>query len=154
MKAIHIIESVKPGIPKRFLLFMAALAWTVAGGMLLYKGISIIVRLNYFSWIRVSLCATGGILFYILLFSKISARHVKRIINLKYKLPCMFSFFNLRSYAIMAVMITSGVLLRKSGAITPQHLSNLYITMGIPLFMSAFRFYYYGFRYHSLALPE
>jgi hypothetical protein len=151
VKITDFIESVKPGIPKRYLLFMAAFAWTMAGGMLLYKGTAIIIRFNYFSWWRIILCATGGTLFYILLFSKISHKHVTRIINLKYKLPCMFSFFNIRSYAIMAVMITSGILLRKSGIISPQHLSILYITMGIPLFLSAFRFYYYGIRYHSLA---
>ena len=153
MHKADFIESIKPGIPKRYLLFIAAIAWTIAGGMLLFKGISIINRFHYFSWLRITLCIFIGILFYILLFSKISQNHVKRIINLKYKLPCMFSFFGLRSYAIMAAMIASGILLRQSGVISPQHLSILYITMGIPLFLSAFRFYYYGIRYRSIEIP-
>lgn len=147
---MNLIESIKPGVPKRYLLFLAAIAWTFAGGILLSRGISTIIRINYFSWGRMILCAASGIIFYILLFSRISLKHVTRIINLKYKLPCMFSFFNLRSYAIMAVMITSGILLRKSGILSPQYLSMIYITMGIPLFLSAFRFYYYGSRYHEL----
>jgi hypothetical protein len=47
-------------------------------------------------------------------------------------------------------MITSGVLLRKSGLLSPEYLSVLYVTMGIPLFLSAFRFYYYGIFYDEV----
>ena len=150
----HFLESIKPGIPKRYLLFLAAIAWTCAGSILLFKGIAIIVHFRYFSWLRVSLSTFAGVLFYFLLFSKLSLNHANRIIRLKYKLPCMFSFFNFRSYLIMAVMITSGILLRRSGIISPQHLSTFYIVMGIPLLLSAFRLYYYGIFYHSLPLTE
>lgn len=50
----------------------------------------------------------------------------------------------------MMMMITSGIVLRKSGIIPPQYLSILYITMGIPLLVSSIRFYYYGIFYPSL----
>ena len=145
----NFLETIKPGIPKRYLLFLAALAWTCAGGILLFKGVSIIVRFRYFNWTVIAISIFAGINFYLFLFSKISLKHANRIIRLKIKLPCMFSFFNFWSYLIMAVMITSGILLRRSGLISPQDLSVVYITMGIPLFLSAIRFYYYGIFYHS-----
>ena len=51
---------------------------------------------------------------------------------------------------MMAVMITSGVILRKTGVVSPEYLSVLYVTMGIPLFLSALRFYYYEIFYRTI----
>jgi hypothetical protein len=51
---------------------------------------------------------------------------------------------------MMAVMISSGILLRKSGIVSPEYLSVLYVTMGIPLFLSALRFYYYEIYYRTI----
>lgn len=74
-------------------------------------------------------------------------KHSRRIINMEEQRPCLFSFFNFRSYLMMALMISMGILLRKTGIVPLSYLSFFYILMGIPLLMSSFRFYYYGFRY-------
>lgn len=147
---MNIIHSIKPYLPKRYLLFIAAMVWTFAGGMLLYKGSTLIMNYRSFFWLRLISSTVGGILFYLVLFSKISFKHTRRIVNLKNDHPCLFSFFNIKSYIMMTVMITSGILLRKSGIVAPEYLSILYITMGIPLFLSAFRFYYYGIFYDEV----
>jgi hypothetical protein len=144
---MNIIKLLKPELPRRYLLFIAAFVWTFAGCMLLYKGSSLFLDYPDYFWLRLVGSAIGGALFYLLLFSKISFKHTRRIVNLKHSRPCLFSFFNLKSYILMTVMITSGILLRKSGMVAPEYLSILYITMGIPLFLSAFRFYYYGIFY-------
>jgi hypothetical protein len=146
----NFIQSLKPELPRRYLLFIAALVWTFAGGMLLYKGGTIFLEYNHLFWSRLICSAIGGLLFYLLLFSKISFKHTRRIVNLKNDNPCAFSFFDLKSYIVMTVMITSGILLRKSDLLAPEYLSILYITMGIPLFLSAFRFYYYGIFYDEV----
>jgi len=39
-------------------------------------------------------------------------------------------------------MISMGIVLRKSEVVSPEYLSFMYVTMGIPLLMSSFRFYY------------
>ncbi len=143
----NFIESFKPALPKRWLLLIAALIWTLAGVMLLLKGRSLFLHYHYFFWLRLIIAVTGGILFYILLFSKISFKHTKRIIYLDNDYPCAFSFFDIKSYILMTIMITAGILLRKSGLVAPEYLSVLYLTMGIPLSISAFRFYYYGIFY-------
>jgi hypothetical protein len=147
MTGKEFFHRIKPGLPKRALLFVAAAVWTAAGGMLLLKGISLFLNFNHLLWMKIVISIIGGSLFYLLLFSRISRKHTIRIRNLKYENPCLFSFFNFRSYFLMALMITSGVLLRKSGIVSPEFLSILYVTMGIPLFLSSIRFYYAGIYY-------
>jgi len=133
-------ESLTPRISKHYLLFLAALVWTFAGGMLEYRGYSYIMAYPHYLFIRIVACILGGTLFFNLLFSKLSGRHVARILNISIERPCIFSFFNWKSYLMMGVMISSGVMLRKTGAVSPEYLSLIYITMGIPLLMSSFRF--------------
>jgi hypothetical protein len=141
------IKSFKPKMAKRYLLLLAALVWTFAGGLLLFKGLLLSGKIDRYLWARVLFSIIGGLLFYWLLFSKISLKHAKRIIKMKNDKPCLFSFFNIKSYILMAIMITSGILIRKSGLLSQGYLLIIYITMGIPLFLSAFRFYYYGIYY-------
>lgn len=135
-------EPFTPRVPKTYLLLLAALVWTFAGGMLLFRGYSFLLAFPHFLVVKTTGCVIGGLLFFKLLFFKISGKHVLRIQNLPIKHPCLFSFFNWKSYLMMILMITSGITLRKSGVISPEYLSLIYVTMGIPLLMSSFRFYY------------
>jgi hypothetical protein len=144
---MQLLQTLKPGVSRRILLFIAALVWTFAGGMLLTKGVMMMGIQTDFFFVRIIVSLIGGSLFYAILFSKISNKHIARIIRLKNDRPCMFSFFNFRSYLMMTLMISMGVFLRKSGVVEPFYLSVLYVTMGIPLFVSAFRFYYSGIYY-------
>jgi hypothetical protein len=139
----------KPGTSRRNLLFIAAFVWTFAGAMLLSRGILMMGKDHDFLLVRIVISLVGGALFYSMLFSKISRKHVIRIVGLANDRPCAFSFFNVKSYLMMGFMISFGVFLRTSGIVSPFYLSVLYVTMGIPLFASAFRFYYSGFKYHS-----
>jgi len=136
------IDFLTPRVSKHYLLLIAALVWTFAGGMLLYRGFTFneTLLLPWFNELISGIAA--GLLFFWLLFNRISAKHVLRIQNLSVGQPCIFSFFNFRSYLMMIFMITLGVLLRKSGLVSNEYLSLMYITMGIPLLMSSFRFYH------------
>ena len=139
-------ETFKPGIPKRYLLFVAACVWTFAGGMLLFRGFSVLK----FNSVGIDLeelgCILAGILFYKFMFSVISFKHIHRILSIQIEKPCFFSFFNWRSYLMMTVMMTVGITLRLSGIIPLNYLSLFYISMGTPLFISAMRFYYHAIR--------
>lgn len=142
---MNLLQTLKPSVPKRYLLIVAALVWTVAGGMLLFKGISLFFKYPESSGLKISISIIGGGLFYLLLFSGISNKHIKRILNIKIDRPCLFSFFNVRSYVLMTIMISSGILLKKFGVLSQEYISIVDVTMGIPLFLSAFRFYTHGF---------
>jgi len=136
----------KPGIPKKYLLAVAAIFWTFAGGMLLVRGFSILkfnFRVRVFEEAGSIL---AGIIFYIALFSKISLKHINRIQNIQLERPCVFSFFNVRSYILMTIMITAGITLRLSGIVPVDYLALFYIAMGTPLLISAFRFYLYAYK--------
>jgi len=84
-----------------------------------------------------------GMLFYVLMFAKISHKHIRRIKGLNIPYPCAFSFFNARGYLMMAVMIIGGIMLRNLDLIDKEWLYNFYVTMGVPLLISAFRFFYF-----------
>lgn len=145
MENQNFIKKIKPGVPKRLLMFMAAIVWTFAGGMLLFKGSVFLEQTSQYSLLKIGLSIIGGALFYWFIFSRISLNHALRIVNLKQENPCLFSFFSIKSYIIMIIMISLGVFLRTSGIVPVAYLAVLYLTMGIPLFLSAFRFYYFGF---------
>jgi hypothetical protein len=44
---------------------------------------------------------------------------------------------------MMAIMITGGIMLRRFDVINKEWLYNFYITMGVPLLVSATRFFYF-----------
>jgi hypothetical protein len=136
------IQQLTPRIGRRYLFIVAAMVWTFAGSMLLFRGVLLFMDDNYLIWFRSGISIIGGILFYRLLFSNISRKHTSRIADMPLERPCLFSFFNFRSYILMTLMITAGITLRKSGILPPLYLSVIYVTMGIPLFISSFRFYY------------
>jgi hypothetical protein len=141
------IQSIKPKSSKHSLLYIAAFVWMFAGSMLLFKGFFLIGQIKHYLWFKSFIAFVGGIMFYIVLFSKISLKHTKRIINLEIDHPCAFSFFNYKSYILMAIMITLGILLRRSGLLETQYLCVFYLIMGIPLFISGFRFLFFGIRF-------
>lgn len=142
----RIIQILTPKASRRVLLFTAALMWTFAGGMLLYRGFS----MSSPAAVKLLFCLVAGGLFYFLLFSKISMKHVTRIINLKNDYPCIFSFFSFKSYIMMFIMITGGIMLRRSAFVGQENLSLGYIIMSIPLLLSASRFYYNGIKYEHI----
>jgi len=142
-----ILINLKPGIPKRYLLFVAAIIWTIAGVILLFKGFIYFRQCKEYIIIKVFISCVVGTLFYLFLFSKISSKHIKRIFQHKSEKPCVFAFFNIKSYILMSVMITGGIMIKKYEVLSPEYLPVLYVSMGIPLFISSLRFYYYGFYY-------
>jgi len=134
-------------VTKRILLFEAALVWTFAGAMLLYRGIVMLETSGSFSWTKIIICLCSGLLFFWLVFSKISLKHIIRIKNLNGKNHLFHQFFSPKSYLMMLGMISLGVFLRKSYIIPASSLSLAYITMGIPLLLSSIRFYHSWYYY-------
>ena len=140
---MNLFQKYKPSVSKHNLLFIAGLAWTTAGGILSGRGLSYLVEHGqYLGW-RLAGGLVFGMIFYVLLFAKISRKHIKRIHGLNIPYPCAFSFFNLRGYFMMALMITGGIMLRRFDVINKEWLYNFYVTMGVPLLISASRFFYF-----------
>lgn len=139
----------KPAVPKRVLLFAAAMLWTFAGSMLLFKGSIMLDPETKFIGIKIAVTLVAGLLFYWKVFAGLSLKHTLRILHLKVERPCFFAFFNGRSYLMMFLMISMGITLRTTGWVSPHYLAYLYLTMGVPLLLSSVRFYYTGFFYRQ-----
>lgn len=139
-----------PRTTKRILLFIAAVVWTFAGSMLFTRGIGMMNTNTESFGLRLLISLLAGALFYWVLFIRISKKHVNRIVQLPGERPAAFSFFDLKGYVMMTGMILLGIFLRTSGIVAPFYLSVWYVTMGIPLFLSSLRFYYFGIYYSSV----
>ena len=134
----------KPATTRRGLLFMAGIVWAIAGGILGYRGVGFIDEAALHPIVLFLVGAAGGALFFAFMFRRISARHVLRILHIPHERPCMFSFLSWKSYVMMALMITLGVLLRSASFIPREQLGTLYVTMAVPLLASSFRFFRTG----------
>jgi hypothetical protein len=84
----------KPSVSKHNLLFIAGIAWTTAGGILSGKGLAYVIRFSHLPMPRILLALVLGGFFYVLLFAKISRKHIKRIHGLQIPYPCAFSFLS------------------------------------------------------------
>jgi len=142
-------STLKPGIPKRHLLLVATTVWLFAGGFLLYRGIRMLPEAGML-WLKIPMAVVAGILFFHLLFLRVSLKHITRIRSLTILRPCIFSFFDWKSYLFMGVMITAGILVRKSGWIGMRWISLFFITMAVPLLLSAIRFFRAWMKYSEL----
>jgi hypothetical protein len=144
------INRAKPAVPKRHLLLVAALAWTTAGGILLARGTAYMSAMgDHLLW-RCAIALVGGLVFFVLLFARISLKHIARIHAIEVVSPCLFSFFDFKAYLLMALMIAGSVSLRLLRLIDPLTLANFYVCMATPLLMSAVRFYYAFATYRRL----
>ena len=145
-----LFKKLRPGIPKRGLFLVAGIVWTIAGGVLLSRGTFGLLHEGKHLLFEFVLGGVLGIIFYIFMFSKISLMHLNRISAIEHDKPSVFSFFNLRSYIMMSIMITAGITFRVLNIINHQVLFTFYVIMGLPLFFSAIRFYKSWWNYGKL----
>jgi len=138
---MNILEKFKPSVNRRILLLVAGCAWTLAGGILISRALLELWSIHHYLWAELLIGIVLGTIFYLVLFARISKKHITRITLITIDNPCFFSFFNFRSYIMMAIMIIAGITLRKLDIINHEILYTFYLTMGIPLLVSAFRFF-------------
>jgi hypothetical protein len=138
---MELLDKFKPSVSRHNLLFIAGLAWTTAGGILGGRGLAFLIAHGHHLFLRLAGGIIFGGIFYVILFARISKKHILRILGMSIPYPCAFSFFNIRSYLMMTIMITGGIMLRNLEIINKEWLYNFYITMGVPLLISAARFF-------------
>lgn len=134
------IKDFSPRVDKKVLIFMAGLMWCGVGVMLIRYAIS---------WL--ALCTAREDLFFYsagflvsmpihhLGFLKIADKNLNRLLPLKEK-QSFFSFITPKSYLIVVIMISMGIVLRHS-QIPKKDLSLLYNGIGLALFLSGIRYF-------------
>ncbi len=133
------LEKYKPAVKRNFLLLIAGIVWECVGIMLLILA---------FSWLSASsntnihVIVGAGVVFALLAhhfgFLRIADKNLNRILPMDEK-KCLFSFISWKSYLVIVVMISMGVLLRHS-TIPKKHLAILYIGIGLALILSSIRY--------------
>lgn len=130
----------KPAVPIQWLLALAGVMWTGVGILLCSYAHT---WLKVLPWRRLLLPYVLGSIFagivYRFGFSKIALKNIRRILEYKEK-ACFFSFQEWKGYLIIAVMMTMGILLRKS-PLPKSYLAVLYLTIGGGLFLSSFHYF-------------
>ena len=104
---------IKTSVTKKELLIMAGILWIFAGSMVMKIGIESYFRLNIRALYYTPIIIGVFLLFYFEVFSKLVNKNFKRIGRLKDDERKIYSFMDKKSYLIMAIMMTSGILIRR-----------------------------------------
>lgn len=136
----------KPRTTRNGLLHCAAGAWGLAGVILLLRGYFLLPDTLGDHIVLGNLGIVAGIIGFRFVFQRLTLRTIGRIRALTALRPCLFSFQSWRSYGVMTVMISAGVMLRSSGLLSGAGIGTLYIAMGVPLLVSSGRLAFEGIR--------
>jgi len=133
------LHTLKPAVDKRVLLFLAGFMWIAVGAMLLTLASSWLAQSHDNRW---HLFGGAGLVCALLIhhfgFLRIVDKNLDRILLIQSK-NCVFSFMTWKSYLIVAVMISMGILLRHS-SIPKLYLATLYTAIGLALILSSIRY--------------
>lgn len=121
------------------LLGSAGAFWAIAGMVLGFRGCQFLDQTHLPLFL--ALGVTAGVAFFFGVFRRIASRYIQRIRNLPSERPCFFSLFSVRGYAIMAFMISFGILLRTTDVLPRNILGTLYVTIAVALVTSSFLFF-------------
>jgi len=146
------LAHLKPAVPKHWLIAIAGLVWSGAGGMLCHLA---------WEWLRplpplriTGLLAAGLVLALVLhrfMLARIARRNMDRICTYAER-GCVFAFQAWRSYLIILVMIVAGSFLRHT-MIPREFLASLYTAMGGALILSSLAYYFLFWRVQVTGAP-
>lgn len=125
---------IKTSVTKKDLLIMAGILWIFAGSMVMKIGIESYFRLNIRALYYTPIIIGVFLLFYFEVFSKLVNKNFKRIGRLKDEERKIYSFMDKKSYLIMAIMMTSGILIRRELHLPMIFFFTFYTGLGAALF--------------------
>lgn len=132
-------------IKKTYLFVIAGLLWVFAGGMVLSLGLKSLYAYHPI-WIY-PLALVIYLIFYLKVFSKLVKKHEKRIMNDEASRLAVWMFFDKKSYIIMVIMMSMGIMLRKLNILPVSFISYFYTGLGLALLSCGLRFVYLYFKH-------
>ena len=122
-------------VDKINLLAIAALVWTVAGVNILRIGLES-YAVGHVSVLNVVLSVVVGSVFWFFVFSRLTAKHTKRIVGSEERRQYFWKFFDLRSF----VMMTGGILIRTLSLAPTVFIAVFYTGLGTALTLAGLLF--------------
>lgn len=125
-------------VKKKTLLLLACLVWTIAG--LNIARIGFMAYSAFVSIFNIFLSIVVFSVFQLFIFGRLVKKHTSRILDYREEYQFFWNFFDLKSFIIMAVMMTGGIFLRVSG-LAPEHfIAVFYSGLGISLLLAGILF--------------
>lgn len=124
-------------VKKQYLLLLAFLVWTIAGANIVRIGFE--AYTGYISLLNLMLSFIVFLVFQFFIFGKLVKKHTKRIILYEER-QWFIKFFDLKSFIIMAIMMTGGIWLRVSGVVPEQFIAVFYSGLGVSLLLAGILF--------------
>ncbi len=125
-------------IKKQNLLLLAAIVWMIAGFNILRIGIETYAA--YKGIINFALSLLVFLLFWFMVFYKLTVKHTDRIRNYQEERQFFLNFFDLKSFLIMAFMITFGITIRTFHLLPDRFIAVFYTGLGAALFLAGITF--------------
>lgn len=130
------MELFKPRCYKKNLLFLAGSLWLIAGFMVAKLGAEVILTSSSNMFISAVITAITFYIFFNFIFKKLVIKHRDRIRAKSQDKLCLFSFFDIKSYIIMAFMMGLGITIRSIPTINPLCWAAVYVGIGGALFLA------------------
>ena len=134
-------SKLKPAVNRKWLIIISGLMWSGVGIFLNVLGFGWLKYLNIMQiliTILIGLLAGWSIARFG--FGNIAIKNVNRILAYP-KHACVFAFQEWKSYVLIAVMMSLGIILRTTGLIPKFILAPMYIGIGTALFLASFKYY-------------
>lgn len=126
-------------VKKQNLLIIAALVWVAAGANILHIGLEAYAE-GYVTMLNEVLSVAVGLVFWFGTFYKLTKKHTQRITNYEEQHQYFWHFFDLKSFIIMAIMMTGGIALRVSGIAPSVFIAIFYTGLGSALALAGILF--------------
>ena len=125
-------------VKRNTLLLLACLVWSAAGFNILRIGLSAYPA--YRALVNYLLSAVVFAVFQKFIFGKLVKKHTARISAYEEELHFFLKFFDVKSFIMMAVMMTGGIWLRSSSVAPDWFISFFYTGLGASLLLAGLLF--------------
>lgn len=125
-------------IKKEYLLLLACAVWIAAGSNIMRIGIE--AYADYLNVLNIFLSVVTFCIFQVFIFGKLVRKHTGRIISYTEEKQLFIKFFDVKSFIIMAVMMTGGIWLRVSGIAPQRFIAVFYSGLGTALLLAGILF--------------
>ncbi len=135
-------------VKKQYLLLLACLVWMIAGGNIVRIGFE--VYSEYLTVFNIFLSVIIFAFFQFFIFGRLVKKHTKRIIAYEER-QWFIKFFDVKSFIIMAIMMTGGIWLRMSGLAPERFIAVFYSGLGVALLLAGILF---GVHFLKIMYPK
>ena len=125
-------------LKKHNLLVAAAIVWVIAGANILHIGLEAYGE-GFVSGLNLVLSVVVGVLFGSM-FYRLTVKHTNRIVGYEEPRQYFWHFFDLKSFIIMAVMMTGGISLRMFHLVPDGFIAVFYTGLGAALALAGIVF--------------